>query len=37
VSAGGSGISVVQFTMEKREDAENLSHKLFKENLIADV
>lgn len=37
MSAGGSGISVVQFTMEKREDAENLSHKLFKENLIADV
>jgi len=37
VTPGGAGISLVSFTVEKREDAENLATKLFRENLIADV
>lgn len=36
VTPGGSGISMVTFSVEKREDAENLASKLFKQNLIAD-
>lgn len=36
-SPAGSGISSVSFTVQKRDDAEELATKLFKENLIADA
>jgi hypothetical protein len=36
-AAGASGISLVHFTVETRDQAESLVSKLFKELLIADA
>ena len=36
-SSSGTGISMVQFTAERKDDAEKLIEKLFLEHLIADA
>jgi hypothetical protein len=36
-TAGETGVSMVQLTVDGREDADNLISRLFKKTLVADV